>query len=171
MPKSLVVIGSGAVGVEFASIFKSFGAEVTILEVLPRMVPVEDEDISKELLRLFKKRGIDVHLSVKDTKIEKNKDGVLVHWTDADGKAADQAGGEGAGGRGPRAAHRTMSAWTRRRSRRIAASSSPTNGWRRPSRAFMRSAISLPACRSWRTSAAWPDWWLRRAWRASMPRP
>ncbi len=62
-PKSLVVIGSGAVGVEFASIFKSFGAEVTILEVLPRMVPAEDEDVSKELLRLFKKRGIDVNLS------------------------------------------------------------------------------------------------------------
>src|SRR6202451_2327366 len=86
MPKSLVVIGSGAVGVEFASIFKSFGAEVTILEMLPRMVPAEDEDISKELLRLFKKRGIDVNLSVKDTKIEKNKDGVLVSFTDANGK-------------------------------------------------------------------------------------
>ena len=68
-----MVIGSGAVGVEFASIFKSFGAEVTILEMLPRMVPVEDEEISKELLRLFKKRGFDVNLSVKDTKIEKNK--------------------------------------------------------------------------------------------------
>jgi len=86
MPKSLVVIGSGAVGVEFASIFKSFDAEVTILEVLPRMVPAEDEDISKELLRLFKKRGIDVNLSVKDTKIEKNKDGVLVSYTDSNGK-------------------------------------------------------------------------------------
>jgi dihydrolipoamide dehydrogenase len=85
-PKSLVVIGSGAVGVEFASIFKSFGAEVTILEMLPRMVPAEDEDISKELLRLFKKRGIDVNLSVKDTKIEKNKDGALVSYTDANGK-------------------------------------------------------------------------------------
>jgi dihydrolipoamide dehydrogenase len=77
MPKSLVVIGSGAVGVEFASIFKSFGAEVT----------VEDEEISKELLRLFKKRGFDVNLSVKDTKIEKNKDGALVSWMDANGKA------------------------------------------------------------------------------------
>jgi dihydrolipoamide dehydrogenase len=87
MPKSLIVVGSGAVGVEFASIFKSFGAEVTILEMLPRMVPAEDEDISKELLRLFKKRGIDVNLSVKDTKIEKNKDGVLVSFTDANGKA------------------------------------------------------------------------------------
>ncbi len=86
-PKSLVVIGSGAVGVEFASIFKSFGAEVTVLEMLPRMVPVEDEEISKELLRLFKKRGFDVNLGIKDTKIEKNKEGALVSWTDANGKA------------------------------------------------------------------------------------
>jgi len=86
VPKSLVVIGSGAVGVEFASIFKSFGAEVTILEMLPRMVPVEDEEISKELLRLFKKRGFDVNLGIKDTKIEKNKEGALVSWTDANGK-------------------------------------------------------------------------------------
>jgi dihydrolipoamide dehydrogenase len=86
MPKSLVVIGSGAVGVEFASLFKSFGAEVTVLEMLPRVVPVEDEEISKELLRLFKKRGIDVNLGIKDTKIEKNDAGVLVSWTDANGK-------------------------------------------------------------------------------------
>ena len=86
MPKSLVIIGSGAVGVEFASIFKSFGAEVTILEMLPRVVPVEDEEISKELLRVYKKRGIDVNLSIKDTKIDKNKDGALVSWTDANGK-------------------------------------------------------------------------------------
>ena len=86
MPKSLVVIGSGAVGVEFASIFKSLGAEVSILEMLPRMVPVEDEEIGKELLRLFKKRGFDVNLGIKDTKIEKNKDGALVSWTDANGK-------------------------------------------------------------------------------------
>src|SRR6185437_14292906 len=54
-PKSLIVIGAGAVGVEFASIFRSFGTEVTIVEYLPRVVPVEDEDISKELARLFKK--------------------------------------------------------------------------------------------------------------------
>jgi len=86
MPRSLVVIGSGAVGVEFASVFKSFGADVTILEMLPRVVPVEDEEISKELLRLYKKRGIDVNLSIKDSKIEKNKDGALVSWIDANGK-------------------------------------------------------------------------------------
>ena len=59
MPKSLVVIGSGAVGVEFGSIFKSFGSDVTIVEMLPRMVPNEDEDVSKELVRVFRKRGIE----------------------------------------------------------------------------------------------------------------
>ena len=86
MPKSLVVIGSGAVGVEFASVFQSFGAEVTIIEMLPRIVNVEDEEISKELLRQYKKRGIDVHVSAKVDKIEKNKDGALVHFTTSDGK-------------------------------------------------------------------------------------
>ena len=86
MPKSLVVIGSGAVGVEFASVFKSFGADVTVLEILPRVVPVEDEEVSKELLRQFKKRGIDTYLSIKDTKVEKNKQGALVTWTDSNGK-------------------------------------------------------------------------------------
>src|SRR6202044_2076546 len=85
-PKSLVVVGSGAVGVEFASIFKSFGAEVTILEALPRMVNAEDEDISTELLRLYKKRGIDVHLSAKVDKFEKTKTGVKVSFTDSTGK-------------------------------------------------------------------------------------
>ena len=86
MPQSLVVIGSGAVGVEFASVFSSFGADVTVLEMLPRVVPVEDEEISKELLRQYKKRGIDVNLSIKDTKIEKNKQGALVSWVDSNGK-------------------------------------------------------------------------------------
>lgn len=85
-PKSLVVIGSGAVGVEFASVFKSFGSEVTILEALPRIVPVEDEEISKELARAYKKRGIDVNVSCKVEKIEKTKGGVKVSFTDAAGK-------------------------------------------------------------------------------------
>ncbi|HUH61583.1 MAG TPA: FAD-dependent oxidoreductase, partial [Terracidiphilus sp.] len=57
-PKSLIVIGAGAVGVEFGSMFRSFGAEVTILEFLPRLVPLEDEEVSKELARVFRKRGI-----------------------------------------------------------------------------------------------------------------
>jgi dihydrolipoamide dehydrogenase len=87
VPKSLLVVGSGAVGVEFASIFKSFGAEVTIIEALPRIVNAEDEEISKELLRLYKKRGIDVHVSAKVDKIEKTADGALVHFTKSDGKS------------------------------------------------------------------------------------
>ena len=87
IPKSMVVVGSGAVGVEFASVFKSFGSEVTILEALPRIVNAEDEDVSKELLRLYKKREIDVHVSAKVDKIEKTVDGAQVHFTKSDGKS------------------------------------------------------------------------------------
>lgn len=86
-PKSLIVIGAGAVGVEFGSMFRTFGAEVTILEFLPRIVPAEDEDISKELARLYKKRGIDVNTGAKVEKVEKTETGVRVTFTDANGKA------------------------------------------------------------------------------------
>jgi len=86
IPKSLVVIGAGAVGVEFGSIFKSFGSEVTIVEYLPRMVPNEDEDVSKELARVFRKRGIDTHTGAKVEKVEKTDTGVKVTFTPADGK-------------------------------------------------------------------------------------
>ena len=61
VPKSLAMLGSGAVGVEFASIFRRFGSEVTILELLPRLVPVEDEAVSAELEKSFRKQGITVH--------------------------------------------------------------------------------------------------------------
>jgi dihydrolipoamide dehydrogenase len=86
-PKSLIVIGAGAVGVEFASIFRSFGAEVTILEFLPRLVPVEDEEISKELARVFRKRGIETNTGAKVEKVERTADGVKVSFTDANGNA------------------------------------------------------------------------------------
>jgi len=85
-PKSLIVIGAGAVGVEFASIFRSFGTEVTILEFLPRMAPVEDEEISKELARVFRKRGIEANTGAKVEKVEKTADGVRVSYTDESGK-------------------------------------------------------------------------------------
>lgn len=85
IPKSLIVVGSGAVGVEFASIFKSFDCDVTILEMLPRMVPLEDEEVSKELARVYRKRGINFHASAKVEKVEKTKAGVSVTFT-ADGK-------------------------------------------------------------------------------------
>ncbi len=87
IPKSLVVIGAGAVGVEFGSIFKSFGSDVTIVEYLPRMVPNEDEDVSKELARVFRKRGIESHVGAKVDKVERTKDGVKISFTSADGKA------------------------------------------------------------------------------------
>ncbi len=85
-PKSLIVIGAGAVGVEFASIFRSFGTEVTILEFLPRLVPVEDEEISKELARVFRKRGIESNTGAKVEKVEKTAVGVKISYTDANGK-------------------------------------------------------------------------------------
>ena len=87
LPKSLVVIGAGAVGVEFSSIFRSLGTEVTIVEYLPRLVPVEDEEISKELNRQFKKRGIDVNTGAKVEKVEKTETGVKVTFTDQNGKS------------------------------------------------------------------------------------
>ena len=81
LPKSMVIIGSGAVGVEFASIYRSFGAEVTIIEMLPRLVPVEDEDVSKELLRSFKKKGINCFVNTKVEKVERTKSGAAVTFT------------------------------------------------------------------------------------------
>jgi dihydrolipoamide dehydrogenase len=85
-PKSLIVIGAGAVGMEFGSLFRTFGVEVTVIEFLPRVVPVEDEEVSKELTRLFKKRGIDINTGSKVEAIEKTETGVKVTFTDANGK-------------------------------------------------------------------------------------
>ncbi len=85
IPKSLVIVGSGAVGVEFASIFKSFDTDVSILEMLPRMVPLEDEEVSKELARSYRRRGINFHAGAKVEKVEKTKAGVSVTFS-VDGK-------------------------------------------------------------------------------------
>ena len=85
IPKSLVVVGAGAVGVEFASIFKSFDADVTILEMLPRLVPLEDGEISKELMRAFSKRGIKSFVGTKVEKVEKANTGIAVAFTPPDG--------------------------------------------------------------------------------------
>ncbi len=85
IPSSLVVIGAGAVGVEFASIFRSFDCEVTILEMLPRLVPLEDEDISKELTRAFSRRGIKSFVSAKVEKIGKTNSGAAVTFSTTDG--------------------------------------------------------------------------------------
>lgn len=81
IPMSLVIVGAGAVGVEFASIFRSFDCEVTILEMLPRLVPLEDEEVSKELARVYRKRGINFHVGAKVEKVEETKSGVAVTFS------------------------------------------------------------------------------------------
>jgi dihydrolipoamide dehydrogenase len=86
VPKSLAIIGAGAVGVEFASIFKRFGADVTVLEMLPRIVPVEDEDVSKELEKYFRKIGIRVETGAKAANIQRTEGGVSLEVTLANGK-------------------------------------------------------------------------------------
>jgi dihydrolipoamide dehydrogenase len=78
VPKSIVVLGAGAVGTEFASLYRSFGAEVTLVEMLPRLLPVEDEEISSELARHFRKRGIESLTDAKLTKVEEAGEAVKV---------------------------------------------------------------------------------------------
>jgi dihydrolipoamide dehydrogenase len=86
VPKSLAIIGAGAVGVEFASIFRRFGSQVTVMEMLPRLVPVEDEEVSKELERVFRKAGIRCETGAKAANIRKTGTGVTLTLTLANGK-------------------------------------------------------------------------------------
>jgi dihydrolipoamide dehydrogenase len=85
VPKTMVVMGSGAVGVEFASIFNRFGSDVTIVELLPRLVPVEDEAVSTELEKSFRKQGITSHTGAKVTSAKAGADGVDVEVQLGDG--------------------------------------------------------------------------------------
>lgn len=86
VPASIAIMGSGAVGVEFASIFRSYGSEVTVVELLPRLVPGEDEAVSTELARTFKRRGITVHTGTKVTRATAGPKGVDVEMQGANGK-------------------------------------------------------------------------------------
>jgi dihydrolipoyl dehydrogenase len=87
VPKTLVIMGSGAVGVEFASIFARFGSDVTIIELLPRLVPVEDEAVSAELEKSFRKQGITSHTSARVTAARVSGDGVDIDVQLGDGTA------------------------------------------------------------------------------------
>lgn len=89
VPKSLMIIGAGAVGVEFASMFRRFGTEVSIFEALPRLVPVEDEEVSKELERVFKKQKIRVETGAKCDNVQKTVNGVKMKVTLSNGKTED----------------------------------------------------------------------------------
>src|SRR6266576_3745771 len=84
VPKRLVILGGGIIGCEFASIFRRFGSEVTIIEMLPRLIPAEDEDASKELAKQFGKRGIDLHLDKQCTKVEESAGGLTVYFGDGE---------------------------------------------------------------------------------------
>ena len=85
VPKTLAVLGAGAVGVEFASIFSRFGSDVTVFEMLPRLVPVEDEQVSAELQKSFRKQGITCHTGAKLTSATSNATGVDIQALLADG--------------------------------------------------------------------------------------
>ncbi len=85
VPKSLIVMGSGAVGVEFASVYSRFGCDTTVVELLPRIVPLEDEEVSKELEKSFRKRGIKCLTGTKLETLEKTETGVIATGKDAKG--------------------------------------------------------------------------------------
>jgi dihydrolipoamide dehydrogenase len=84
VPRKVAVLGGGVIGVEFASVWKSFGAEVTIIEALPHLVPNEDEAISKSLERAFRRRGIDYRLGVRFSGVTQNDQGVVVSLENGD---------------------------------------------------------------------------------------
>ena len=90
-PKSMVIIGAGAIGVEFAHFYHTFGTEVTLIEALPNILPVEDLDISKELEKLFKKRKMNILTNTMVDKIEKLKSKVKVHLENGEIVEAEQA--------------------------------------------------------------------------------
>jgi len=87
IPKSMIVVGAGAVGVEFASIYNSFGTKVTLLEVLPNCVPLEDEEVSKELKRVFTRKGIEVHTKGKLESAKPKDNGIEVTFQTDKGEA------------------------------------------------------------------------------------
>jgi dihydrolipoamide dehydrogenase len=90
-PKSMIIVGSGAIGVEFAYVYNSMGTKVTIVEFLPRIVPVEDEDISKELEKQYKKNGIDIMTSSEVTRVDTSGAGVKAKVKTANGELTLEA--------------------------------------------------------------------------------
>lgn len=90
-PKSMIVVGSGAIGVEFADFYNSMGTKVTIVEYMPRIVPVEDEDISKELEKQFKKKGIDILTNSEVTAVDTRGAGVKAKIKNAAGESILEA--------------------------------------------------------------------------------
>ena len=164
VPKSLVIMGSGAVGVEFASIYRRFGSEVTIIELLPRLVPVEDEAVSAELEKSFKKQGIKSLTGTKVTKATATASGVTIEAQTPDGKTQTISAETAAGGHRSRARHDGARRRGSRHRRWRRATSRWTSCIARLCRTYPRSATSsrsAPAftrssrtCRRWRASSS-----------------
>jgi dihydrolipoamide dehydrogenase len=89
VPRRLVVLGGGIIGCEFASIFRRFGSEVTVIEMLPRLIPQEDEDAAKELAKQFGKRGIALELGKQCTKVDGSGGALTIHYGDGETVEAD----------------------------------------------------------------------------------
>jgi dihydrolipoamide dehydrogenase len=89
VPRRLVVLGGGIIGVEFASIFARFGSEVTVIEMLPRLIPSEDEDAAKELAKQFGKRGIRLELGKQCSRVDDTGSGLTVHFGEGETVEAD----------------------------------------------------------------------------------
>jgi dihydrolipoamide dehydrogenase len=89
MPKSLLVMGSGAIGIEFASFYRTMGVDVTVVEVLPQILPVEDEEIAAIARKRFEKQGMKIMSGAKVAGVTKHADSLTVHVTDDKGKAHD----------------------------------------------------------------------------------
>src|SRR5712691_1965548 len=89
VPRRLVVLGGGIIGCEFASIFRRFGSEVTIIEMLPKLIPMEDDDAAAELAKQFGRRGITLHLEKQCTKVEETGDGLRVYFGDGETAECD----------------------------------------------------------------------------------
>ena len=164
VPQSLAILGAGAVGVEFASCFHRFGSKVSVFEMLPRIVPVEDEEVSKELERVFKKSGIRIETGARTGNFQVTDSGVRFTATLASGKeetveaecllvaVGRKPNTENIGLEGTRVRTRPRL----RQGQRVPAD--------RRSRACMRSAISWRARRNWRTWPRRKAWWR---WRTS----
>ena len=88
-PRSMVVIGAGAIGMEFADFWNAFGIEVTVIEFLPRILPIEDEEVSASLTRLMKKKGMKIHTGAKTTGVKVSGKAVTTQFTSADGQSQE----------------------------------------------------------------------------------
>jgi dihydrolipoamide dehydrogenase len=86
MPKSMVVMGSGAIGIEFASFYLSMGVDVTVVELMPNVMPVEDDEISKFARKMLEKRGMKIITEAKVSKVDKAADSITAHVETKDGK-------------------------------------------------------------------------------------